>query len=186
MALKEMKNLSKILTLAGLVLASYGTQAQSKIDTTITEYSTLKRTTLLGDSVLKKEEYVIEKNSNYSQGKLVLETESKYFFDEKDLGKAGVQKNLFNRKQIDQLLIKYTIFQYKYDSLGRVTEIEKKEDSSPGENIKKINKIYYSYDGEKKSPVRIWDDLNSDGKYNQGDKIRVYVPELDKWVSQED
>ncbi|MBI2004400.1 hypothetical protein HYS72_02960 [Candidatus Pacearchaeota archaeon] len=87
-----MKNLAKVLTLAGIVLAGYGVQAQSNLDTTITENSILKRTTLLKDSVLKREEYAIEKISNYSQGKLVLETESRYFFDEKDLGKLSVKR----------------------------------------------------------------------------------------------
>ncbi|MDP2673200.1 MAG: hypothetical protein Q8O84_05290, partial [Nanoarchaeota archaeon] len=169
-----MKTLAKILTLAGIFLTSYGVQAQSKLDTTITEYSTLKRTTLLGDSVLKKEEYTIEKISNYSQGNLVLETESKSLFEEKDLGKVGAQKNLLNSKRIDQLLIEYMSTQYKHDSLNRVIEIEKRENYFPGKEEIKKTKTYFTYEGADKNPVKVWEDLNNDGKYNQGDEIKVY------------
>lgn len=137
-------------------------------------------------TILERKEYIIEKFETYKGGKLTLETETKYRLEEKDLGKSGGQKNLLNRTQIDKLLDYVIINQFQHDSLGRLIEIEKVEDYSPGENIKKRSKTHYIYEGENKAPVKIWEDLNNDGKYNQGDKMKVYVSELDKWVSQGD
>lgn len=182
-----MKNLLKILVpVLGLNFCALNyTNAQtqdtiflSKISSVVEENYNKAKT------FSEKKEYVIEKISELNKdGKIRLETETKYSFKEKDLGKSGEQKNLLNRKQIDKLLDYITINEYRYDSLGRLIEIEKIEDYSPGENIKKRSKTYYAYNGENKNPVNVWDDLNNDGKFNQGDKMKVYIPELDKWVS---
>ncbi|MDP2672372.1 MAG: hypothetical protein Q8O84_01000, partial [Nanoarchaeota archaeon] len=54
----------------------------------------------------------------------------------------------------------------------------------PGKEEIKKTKTYFTYEGADKNPVKVWEDLNNDGKYNQGDEIKVYVKELDKWISQ--
>ncbi|MEK6845036.1 MAG: hypothetical protein AABX44_02150 [Nanoarchaeota archaeon] len=133
---------------------------------------------------LEKKEYILEKHSQEKNGKTLFETETKYSLKEKDLGKPNEQKNILNRKQIDKLLDYIVIKEYKYDSLGRLIELGKIEDYSPGDDKRDRSKIYYTYEEKNKDPVKIWEDINNDGKYNQGDKIRVYISELDKWVSQ--
>jgi len=184
-----MKTLAKIFALAGIVLTSYGTYAQSKGDTILSSKtsSVVEEVYNKDKKVLEKKEYIIEKNSQEKDGKVLLETETRYSFKEKDLGRPTdpkEPKNILNRKLTDKLIDYYIISKYSYDSLGRLTEIEKIDDSSPGQNIKKISKVHYSYEGTDKNFSKIWEDLNNDGKQNQGDEIKVYVKELDKWISQ--
>ncbi|MBI2004399.1 hypothetical protein HYS72_02955 [Candidatus Pacearchaeota archaeon] len=47
------------------------------------------------------------------------------------------------------------------------------------------SKTYFTYEGADKNPVKIWEDLNNNGKLDEKDKMKIYVSELDKWVSQE-
>ena len=185
--MKTIKNYLIAATLASGI--NYYANAQSdtifssKISSIIEEKSNKKK------SISERKEYLIEKSSQEKDGKVLLETEMKYSFKEKDFGRPSdpkEQKNILNRKQTDKLLDYLIISEYQYDSLGRVIEVGKVEDYSPGEDKKKKSKIYYTYEGKNKAPVKIWEDLNNDGKYNQGDKIKVYVKELDKWVSQEE
>lgn len=185
-----MKNLSKILIpIAAGIFASSKIQAQKPqiSDTIVIEYSTIKKEVLMGDSVIRKNEYLVEKASKYSGGKLELEKESKFYFEEKDIGKpAGTPKNLIGRKQKDQFLTSYNAILYKYDSLGRIIEIEKTE-SIPNSNEQspKKTKTYLSYTEGIKHPTKSWEDTNSSGKIDAGDRVRIYIPELDKWVSQD-
>ena len=186
-----MKNLLKTLvpvlglSFGGLnyINAQNDTIFSSKTSSVFEEKSNRDKT------IAEKKEYVIETTSQIIGDKTILETETKYSFKEKYLGKPTdpkEPKNILNRKQIDKLLDYMTINQYQYDSLGRITEIEKTENYSPGVKDPKKSKTHYTYEGENKNPVKIWDDLNNDGKFNQGDKIRIYIRELDKWVSQDD
>jgi len=184
-----MKTLAKIFALAGIVLTSYGTYAQSKGDTILSSKtsSVVEEVYNKDKKVLEKREYIIEKNSQEKDGKILLETEKKYSFKEKDLGRPTdpkEPKNILNRKLTDKCVDYWIATEYKYDSLNRAIEIEKTEDLSIGEGKKTKTKTYFTYEGADKAPVKIWEDLNNDGKYNQGDKIKVYVKDLDKWVSQ--
>ena len=194
-----MKNLLKILApVLGLSFSGLNyTIAQDKVsiennanDTIFySETSSVIEEIYNKEKVLEKKEYIIEKNSQKKDGKVLLETETKYSFKEKDLGRPTdpkEPKNILNRKLTDKLIDYLIINEFQYDSLGRLTEIERIEDSSPGQNIKKRSKVHYTYEGADKNPVRVWEDVNNDDKYNQGDKMKVYVKELDKWVSQEE
>ena len=186
-----MKNLLKILipvfglSFGGLDYINAQTQDtifSSKTSSVIEEKYNRDKT------ILEKKEYIVETTSQVIGDKIILEAETKYLFKEKYLGKPvdpKEPKNILNRKQIDKLLDYALITAYEYDSLGRLTETEKTENYSPGVKDAKKSKTHYTYEGENKNPVKIWDDLNNDGKFNQGDKIRVYIRELDKWVSQE-
>ena len=186
-----MKNLLKILVpIFGLSfgISSYA-NAQSntlitKYDSVITEYSNNKDTKSIGDSIFGTKEYEIEKIKHYNKGNLVLETERKLSFIEKNIGNPGEPRNLINRKQIDEFLEYMKIYEHKYDSLGRLTETEKTENSSPEKGEIKKTKTYYTYEGTDKTLVRIWEDLNNDGKRDEKDGIKVYIKELDKWISQ--
>lgn len=180
------KLLNLLAPVLGLSLGSLNyANAQTQDTITINKMSTVVEEKYNQDrTISEKKEYIVEKTSQEVNGKPLLETETKYRLEEKDLGKSGGQKNLLNRTQIDKLLDYVIINQFQHDSLGRLIEIEKVEDYSPGENIKKRSKTHYIYEGENKAPVKIWEDLNNNGKFDAGDKMRVYVSELDKWVSQ--
>ena len=137
----------------------------------------------------EKKEYIIENTSQSINKKIILETETKYSFREKSLGKPNDQKepkNILNRKQIDKVLDYMTINEYGYDTLGRVVLIKKTENYAPGEKEVKKSAIHYTYNGKDEKPIKLWEDLNNNGKFDEGDKMRIYVSELDKWVSQED
>jgi len=194
-----MKNLLKILApVLGLSFSGLNyTIAQDKVsiennanDTIFySETSSVIEEIYNKEKVLEKKEYIIEKNSQKKDGKVLLETETKYSFKEKDLGRPTdpkEPKNILNRKLTDKCGDYWRAIEYKYDSLNRVIEIEKTEDISIGEGKKTKTKTYYTYKEADKNPVKIFEDLNNDGKYNKGDKIKVYVQELDKWVSQEE
>ena len=185
-----MKTLNKLLLITGFAFGinNYASAQSDTIFSSKTS-SIIEEKTKKDGAILEKKEYVIEKSSEEKNGKVLLETEKRYSFKEKEIGRPSdpkEPKNIINRKQIDKFLDYIVISEYQYDSLGRVIEIKKTGDYSPGENKKKINKAYYIYEGKNENPVKIWEDLNNDGKYNQGDKIKVYVKELDKWVSQEE
>ena len=178
-----MKNLLKILV-PFLGLSSY---ANAQSDTIIVNKEYVVKETKINEdkTILDEKNYKIEESRFYNRdGKIYLEMEKKLSFIEKNISNPGEPKNLINRKQIDEFLEYMKIYEYKYDSLGRLTETEKTENSSPGKGDIKKTKTYFTYEDKNENPVKIWEDLNNDGKYNQGDKIRVYVPELDKWVSQ--
>ena len=180
-----MKNLKNYLIATALGLGiNYCANAQSDTIFSSKTSSIIEEKYNKNKSISERKEYIIEKSSQEKDGKILLETETKYAFKEKDLGKPNEPKNILNRKQIDKLLDYLIISEYQYDPLGRLIEIKKIEDYSPGEDKKKRSIIHYTYEGTDKAPVKIWEDLNNDGKYNQGDKIKVYVSELDKWVSQ--
>ncbi|HLD38422.1 MAG TPA: hypothetical protein VJA20_03200 [Candidatus Nanoarchaeia archaeon] len=185
-----MRTLKNYLIAAGLAFGiNYSANAQNDTIFLNKTYSIVEEKTKKDGAILEKKEYVLERNSQEKNGKTIFEVETKYSFKEKNIGKTSdpkEPKNLLNRKQIDKLLDYRIISEYNYDSLGRVTELGKIEDYNPGEDKKKRVKIYYTYEGKNENPVKIWEDLNNDGKYNKGDKIKVYISELDKWVSQEE
>ncbi len=185
-----MKNLfTKTLLIAGLGLITPYANAQNDTIFSSKTSSVVEEKYNKDKTITEKKEYIIETTSQIVKDKIILETETKYSFKEKSLGKPvdpKEPKNILNRKQIDKLLDYMTINQYQYDSLERLTEIKKTENYSPGEKDVKKSAINYTYEGENKNPIKIWEDLNNDGKYNQGDKIKIYVSELNKWVSQEE
>ena len=79
-----------------------------------------------------------------------------------------------------------TINEYGYDTLERVVLIKKTENYAPGEKDVKKSATYFTYEGKNKAPIKIWDDMNNDGKFDEGDKMKIYISELNKWISQEE
>lgn len=183
-----MKNLKNFLTIAGLFSAiSANAQTQDTINVTKTS-SVVEEIYNKEKSLQEKKEYTIENYSQIVNDKIIFEREVKYSFKEKNLGKPTdpkEPKNIQNRKQIDKILDYVIVNAYEYDSLGRKTAIKKTENYAGEKDVKK-SATYFTYDGKDKSPVKIWDDLNNNGKFDEGDKIKIYVSELNKWISQGD
>lgn len=185
-----MKNLLKILVpVLGLSFGGLNyANAQSDTIKISKKYSVVEEKINEDDTILEKKEYIIDNLSTYDgNGKIILETEAKYNFNEKDLGKPSdpkEPKNILKRKQIDKLLEYHVINEYEYDTLGRLTTIKKTENYSPGVKEGKKSAVYYTYNEKEANPIKILEDLNNNGKFDAGDKMKVYVSELDRWVSQ--
>lgn len=182
-----MKTIKNLLTIAGTSLAILA-NAQNQDTITINRTSTTIEKKFNNDKTLQEEKtYIIEKTSQSINEKILLETETKYSFKEKSLGKPAdpkEPKNILSRKQIDKVLDYMTINEYVYDALGRVITIKKTENYEPGVKDVKKNAIYHTYEGENKAPVKIWEDANNNGKFDEGDEMKIYISELNKWVSQ--
>ena len=181
-----MKNLTKIIL--PLVFVGFGLNAQTQ-DTIFSSKtsSVVEEKYNRNKTLSEKREYTFENTSQIAGDKVLLETETKYSFKEKSLGKPTdpkEPKNILNRKQTDKILDYMTINEYGYDTLGRLTTIKKTENYAPGEKDVKKSAIYYTYNGKDSSPVKIWEDTNNNGKFDEGDKMKIYISELNKWVSQ--
>lgn len=182
-----MISLKNLLTIAGASLAILA-NAQTQDTINVNRTSTTVEKKFNNDKTLQEEKtYIIENNSQFKGNKILLETEKKYSFREKSLGKPAdpkEPKNILVRKQVDEVLDYMTINEYVYDTLGRLTAIKKTENYEPGLKDVKKSAVYYAYNGKDEKPIKLWEDLNNDGKLDAGDKIKIYVSELDKWVSQ--
>jgi len=184
-----MKNLfTKTLLITGLGLINNYTNAQTQDTLTLTKTSSIIEETYNKDKTFsEKKEYIIENASQIKGDKVLLETETKYSFREKSLGKPAdpkEPKNILNRKQIDKVLDYMTINEYGYDTLGRLTTIKKTENYEPGVKDVKKSATYFTYEEKDNTPIKIWNDLNNNGKFDEGDKMKIYISELNKWVSQ--
>ena len=181
-----MKNLTKIIL--PLVFVGFGLNAQTQDTININKTSSIIEEKYNKDKTLsEKREYIIENASQIKGDKVLLETETRYSFKEKSLGKPAdpkEPKNILNRKQIDKILDYMTINEYGYDTLGRVVLIKKTENYEPGVKDVKKGATYFTYNGKDSSPVKIWEDTNNNGKFDEGDKMKIYISELNKWVSQ--
>ncbi len=177
-----MKNLTKIIL--PLVFVGFGANAQTQDTLNITKTSSVIEEIYNKDkSLQEKRAYTIENYSQIVNDKIIFEREVKYSFKEKDLGKPTdpKEKNIQNRKQIDEILDYVIVNAYEYDSLGRKTAIKKTDNYSREKEIKK-SATYFTYNGKDKSPVKIWEDLNNNGKFDEGDKMKIYISELDDWI----
>ncbi len=179
-----MKTLPKLLTISGLFLVG-SLHAQTQDTLNITKTSSVVEETYNKDKLQEKKEYIIENFSQLVNNKIIFEREVKYSFKEKNLGKPTdpKEKNIQNRKQIDEILDYVIVNAYEYDTLGRLTAIKKTDNYSREKEIKK-SAIYYTYSGKDETPIKLWEDLNNNGKFDEGDKMKIYISELNKWVSQ--
>ncbi len=179
-----MTSLKNLLTIAGTFL-TISSNAQTQDTLNVTKTSSVIEETYNKDKLQEKKEYIIENFSQLVNNKIIFEREVKYSFKEKNLGKPTdpKEKNIENRKQIDKIRDYVIVNSYEYDSLGRITAIKKTDNYSQEKEIKK-SAIYYTYSGKDENPIKLWEDLNNNGKFDDGDKMKIYISELDKWVSQ--
>ena len=109
-----MKTLNNLLLITGFAFGinNYASAQSDTIFSSKTS-SIIEEKTKKDGAILEKKEYVIEKSSEEKNGKVLLETEKRYSFKEKEIGRPSdpkEPKNIINRKQIDKFLDYIVIF----------------------------------------------------------------------------